>query len=244
MTKSVKIWMSLLLVSLAAYTLYSMIWISGQLGKQRDGEEAAASTGVDGDGNSTMPPADPVDLGAFQMTSQSAEPFAFDELKGKVWIASLFFSSCPHECKSLNQTISALNRDPDFKDVQFVSVSVDPDVDSPQTLAEYAALFDADPDKWFFLTSDLPQVQRFGRAIDVPAAFKSHSRSLVLVDKQGKPRGQFRYNDAADIARLKAELPEVLAEPDSKDSSAGPSTSKTEPSKATRGTGSNEDSTT
>lgn len=244
MTKSVKIWMSLLLVSLAAYTLYSMVRISGQLGKQRDGEGATASTEAGGDGDNKTAPADPMDLDAFQMTSQSAEPFAFDELKGKVWIASLFFSSCPHECKSLNQTISALNRDPDFKDVQFVSVSVDPDVDSPQTLAEYAALFDADPDKWFFLTSDLPQVQRFGRAIDVPAGFKTHSRSLVLVDKQGKPRGQFRYNDAADIARLKAELPEVLAEPDGKDASAGPSPSKTEPSKATRVTGSKKDSTT
>ena len=74
-------------------------------------------------------------------------------------------------------------------------------------------MFNADPDKWFFLTSDLPQVQRFGRAIDVPAAFKTHSRSLVLVDKEGKLRGQFRYNDAADIARLKAELPNLLAEP-------------------------------
>ena len=232
MSKSVKIWMSLVLLSLAAYTLYSMVKISGQLGNTA------------GDAGNKTAPADPVDLDAFQMTSQSAEPFAFDELKGKVWIASLFFSSCPHECKSLNQTISALNRDPDFKDVQFVSVSVDPDVDSPQTLAEYSALFDADPDKWFFLTSDLPQVQRFGRAIDVPAAFKTHSRSLVLVDKQGKPRGQFRYNDAADIARLKAELPEILAEPVGKIQSAGPGGSKAAPSEATREKGSNRGPTT
>ncbi len=232
MSKSVKIWMSLLLLSLAAYTLYSMVKISSQLGNTA------------GDADKKTAPADPIDLDAFQMTSQSAEPFAFDELKGKVWIASLFFSSCPHECKSLNQTISALNRDPDFKDVQFVSVSVDPDVDSPQTLAEYSALFDADPEKWFFLTSDLPQVQRFGRAIDVPAAFKTHTRSLVLVDKQGKPRGQFRYNDAADIARLKAELPEVLAEPIEKKPSAEPSASKTTPSETTRETDSDGGSTT
>ena len=232
MSKSVKIWMSLVLLSLAAYTLYSMVKISGQL------------SNTPGDAGNKTTPADPVDLDAFQMTSQSAEPFAFDELKGKVWIASLFFSSCPHECKSLNQTISALNRDPDFKDVQFVSVSVDPDVDSPQTLAEYAALFDADPDKWFFLTSDLPQVQRFGRAIDVPAAFKTHSRSLVLVDKQGKPRGQFRYNDAADIARLKAELPEVLAEPIEEKPGAGPSASKTTPAETTRETDRDRGSTT
>ena len=232
MSKSVKIWMSLLLLLLAAYTLYSMVKISNQLDNTAgDDDNKAASS-------------EPLDLNAFQMTSQSAEPFAFDELKGKVWIASLFFSSCPHECKSLNQAIGALHRDPDFKDVQFVSVSVDPDVDSPQTLAEYAELFDADPGKWFFLTSDLPQVQRFGRAIDVPAGFKTHSRSLVLVDKQGKPRGQFRYNDKADIDRLKAELPEVLAEPVGKSSSVGPGASKATPSEATIETGSNGDPST
>ena len=71
MTKSVKIWMSLLLVSLAAYTLYSMVKISSQLGQQRDGEKAAALTGADGDGDSKTPASDPVDLDAFQMTSQS-----------------------------------------------------------------------------------------------------------------------------------------------------------------------------
>ena len=208
MSKSVKIWASLLLLTLAGYTLYSMVRISGQLSERSSGQKVA-----DAKGGESGNPVEPVNLDAFEMTSQGAEQFPFKELEGKVWIASLFFSSCPHECKSLNQAIAALNRDPDFKDVQFVSISVDPDVDSPQTLAEYAQLFDADPEKWLFLTSDLSQVARFGRAIDVPAGFKTHSRRLVLVDKQGKPRGQFRYNDAADIVRLKAELPAILAEP-------------------------------
>ena len=208
MSKSVKIWASLLLLTLAGYTLYSMVRISGQLSERSSGQKVA-----DAKGGESENPVEPVNLDSFEMTSQGAEQFPFKELEGKVWIASLFFSSCPHECKSLSQAIAALNRDPEFKDVQFVSISVDPDVDSPQTLAEYAQLFDADPEKWLFLTSDLSQVARFGRAIDVPAGFKTHSRRLVLVDKQGKPRGQFSYNDAADIARLKAELPAILAEP-------------------------------
>jgi len=208
MSKSVKIWASLLLLTLAGYDLYSMVRISNQLSERSSGQKVA-----DAKGGESENPVEPVNLDSFEMTSQGAEQFPFKELEGKVWIASLFFSSCPHECKSLNQAIAALNRDPDFKDVQFVSISVDPDVDSPQTLAEYAQLFDADPEKWLFLTSDLSQVARFGRAIDVPAGFKTHSRRLVLVDKQGKPRGQFRYNDVADIVRLKAELPAILAEP-------------------------------
>ncbi len=229
MSKSVKIWLSLLLVMLAGYTLYSMVYISNRLGDRRTVEDEVNTSQEESE--KPTKPTKPVDLNAFEMTSQGAEQFAFKELEGKVWIASLFFSSCPHECKSLNQAISALNRDPDFKDVQFVSVSVDPDVDSPQTLSEYSQLFDADPEKWLFLTSDLPQVQRFGRAIDVPAAFKSHSRRLVLVDKQGKPRGQFRYNDPADIAQLRAELPLVLAESPEDEEPIEHNESKTAPTK-------------
>jgi cytochrome oxidase Cu insertion factor (SCO1/SenC/PrrC family) len=154
----------------------------------------------------------PIDLEKFEMTSQQAEAFPFKELEGQVWIASLFFSSCPHECKSLNTAIASLNRDPEFKDVKFVSISVDPQVDSPQTLAEYARLFDADPAKWLFLTGDLQQIGRFGRAIDVPAGYKTHTKRLALIDRDGKVRGQYRYNDAAEIAQLRADLPAILAE--------------------------------
>jgi len=224
MSKSVKIWVSLLLLTLAGYTLYSMVRVSSQL-SERSTEQKVA----DAKEGESRNPVQPVSLDTFEMTSQGAEQFLFKELEGKVWIASLFFSSCPHECKSLNLAIAALNRDPEFKDVQFVSVSVDPDVDSPQTLAEYAQLFDADPEKWLFLTSDLSQVARFGRAIDVPAGFKTHSRRLVLIDKQGKPRGQFRYNDAADVARLKAELPAILAEPADAEKAIQNKESKTAP---------------
>lgn len=229
MSKSVKIWVSLLLLALAGYTLYSMVRISGQL-SERSAEQKKI---VDAKEGESEHPVQPVNLDMFEMTSQGAEQFPFKKLEGKVWIASLFFSSCPHECKSLNQAIAALNRDPEFKDVQFVSVSVDPDVDSPQTLAEYAQLFDADPEKWLFLTSDLSQVARFGRAINVPAAFKTHSGRLVLVDKQGKTRGQFSYNDAADIARLKAELPAILAEPADAGKAIQNKESKTAPTEPT-----------
>lgn len=205
MSKSVKMWVSLLLIVLASYTLYSMVRVSAKLDGKNPPQDLSDSSRED---NAQKP----VDLDAFEMTSQQAERFPFKDLQGKVWIASLFFSSCPHECKSLNTAIAALNRDPDFKDVQFVSISVDPDVDSPQTLAEYAELFDADPEQWLFLTGDLQQVGRFGRAIDVPAGYKTHTRRLVLFDRDGKPRGHFRYNDAGDIARLKAAVPEILTE--------------------------------
>ena len=209
MSKTVKMWLSLLLMVLAAYTLYTMIRISEKI---RGGDAPGAAVGEQTDAKTSFENTEPIDLEKFKMTSQQAEAFPFKELEGQVWIASLFFSSCPHECKSLNTAIASLNRDPEFKDVKFVSISVDPQVDSPQTLAEYARLFDADPAKWLFLTGDLQQVGCFGRAIDVPAGYKTHTRRLALIDRDGKVRGQYRYNDAAEIAQLRADLPAIVAE--------------------------------
>ena len=211
MSKTVKMWLSLLLMVLAAYTLYTMINVSEKI-RGGDAPGGANAVAEQSDVKKSFENRDPIELGKFEMTSQQARAFPFEDLKGQVWIASLFFSSCPHECKALNTAIASLNRDPEFKNVKFVSISVDPEVDSPQTLSEYARLFDADPAKWLFLTGDLPQVGRFGRAIDVPAGYKTHTRRLALIDRDGKMRGQYRYNDPVEIAQLRADLPAILAE--------------------------------
>ena len=204
MSIAVKAWISIGLILLAGYTAYTLIRITNDRRARPIASNPVTPVGSES--------AKPLPLESFEMTGQDGELFGFEKLRGQVWIASLFFSSCPHECKSLNQTIAALQRDPEFDDVQFVSMSVDPAVDDPQTLSEYAKLFDADQNQWLFLTGDLQEVGRFGREINVPAGYKTHTRRLVLFDRAGKPRGHFRYNDAADIAALKALLPELLAE--------------------------------
>ena len=133
---AVKAWISIGLILLAGYTAYTLVRIT----KDRRARPIASNAVTPAETKS----AKPLELDSFEMTAQDGEPFGFEKLRGQVWIASLFFSSCPHECKSLNQTLAALQRDPEFDEVQFVSMSVDPAVDDPQTLSEYAKLFDAD----------------------------------------------------------------------------------------------------
>jgi protein SCO1/2 len=226
---TVKVWISIGLVLLAAYTAYTLMRISSNPRARPIAANAASRAERDA---AEQDIAEPLDLASFEMTGQNGEPFGFDQLRGKVWIASLFFSSCPHECKSLNTAIAALNREDDFDAVKFISISVDPAVDSPQTLAEYAKLFDADASEWLFLTGDLQEVGRFGREINLPAGYKTHTRRLVLFDREGKPRGSFRYNDAGDIARLKAKLPELLAESPERGSKAAGQSGFSEPRKS------------
>ncbi|HJN65768.1 MAG: SCO family protein [Pirellulales bacterium] len=220
MSVFVKGWIAIGLVLLAGYTAYTLVRITG--------ESRARPVAVNAATPEEQSPSLPLDLESFTMTGQDGREFRFDQLRGKVWIASLFFSSCPHECKSLNESIAALHRDPEFEDVQFVSISVDPAIDDPLTLHEYAKLFDADPKQWSFLTGNLHDVGRFGREINLPAGYKTHTRRLVLFDREGKLRGYFLYNNSGDIARLKAMLGEVLKE------SAGKQDQKSTQSRALR----------
>ncbi len=117
-------------------------------------------------------------------------------------MASLFFSSCPHECRQLNEAIAALQRQPAFEGVRFVSISVDPAVDTPQRLNEYAQLFEADADRWLFLNGKMADVTRFGTDVGVTTGYKTHTRRLVLLDKTGKVRGHFGYKDGAAIQQM------------------------------------------
>ena len=70
----------------------------------------------------------------FTLTDQSGQPFGSAELKGKVWIASFFFASCPATCRQLNQALAGVQAaTPD--DVILVSLTCDPDNDSPEVLS-------------------------------------------------------------------------------------------------------------
>lgn len=80
--------------------------------------------------------------------------FYTDLLKGKVVVINVFFSTCKGSCPTVAGTLSRLQDrlgDRLGKDVSILSISVDPEVDTPARLKEYAQRFKARPG-WYFLT--------------------------------------------------------------------------------------------
>lgn len=212
MSVPTKVFLSFLLAVAAALTALTLVRSMSD-DRSRAGTADVVTAAVD---------LKPIELGRFEMTERSGEQFSFKELKGKVWIASLFFSSCPHECRELNDTIAALHRAPEFKDVQFISISVDPVTDTPAVLSEYAKMFDANADRWLFLHGKMGDVSEFGKQINVASTFKTHTRDLILVDETGKVRGHFGYNDGVEIDRLRELATELVARQQTGDSESEP----------------------
>ncbi len=94
-----------------------------------------------------------------ELVNQDGQKVKFysDLLKGKIVIANSFFTTCASVCPPMTQRISKLQLQlketlgERAKDVIFLSISVDPETDTPEKLKEYATRFKAQ-DGWYFLT--------------------------------------------------------------------------------------------
>ena len=147
------------------------------------------------------------------LTDQGGQPFAIKNLEGQVWIGSFFFASCPGPCRQINVAISQLQQELHGKDVKFVSITVDPDNDTPQVLADYAKSFGADRERWRFLTGDFNSIRRIcADVFAMPIDRKVHTERLLLIDRQGVRRGIFSTGDPAQMLALKKGVDKLLAE--------------------------------
>jgi protein SCO1/2 len=148
----------------------------------------------------------------FTLIERSGQPFESDSLRGQVWVASFFFVTCPGICLKMNQTIADLQKELD-PEVRFVSITVDPDHDTPENLRAYADRLGAN-DHWLFLTGSLRDIKDIANdSFQVSAAQQAHSERLLVVDRQGRIRGSYLVSDGAQMTLLKRKIAELLKEP-------------------------------
>jgi cytochrome oxidase Cu insertion factor (SCO1/SenC/PrrC family) len=100
----------------------------------------------------------------FALTDQRGRPVRRADLEGKVWIASFIFTNCAEECPLMIADMAQLQSDLALvADFRLVSISVDPERDTPTVLSQYADRFEADSERWLFLTGDKRAIYRLAR---------------------------------------------------------------------------------
>jgi len=138
----------------------------------------------------------------FVLTNQAGRAITLNDLKGKVWIADIIFTRCPGPCLRMTTQMKELDAAlPAASGVRLVSLTTDPDFDTPEVLTRYAEKFQAS-ERWWFLTGARPEIKRLAEeglkltAVDKDAASREspedlfiHSTIFVLVDKRGRLRG-------------------------------------------------------
>lgn len=90
----------------------------------------------------------------FTYTSHENKSVSLSDYEGKVWIADLIFTSCNTVCPPMTRNMAKLQEKlkQEKLDVEIVSFSVDPEVDTPQMLKEFGEVQGAELDNWTFLT--------------------------------------------------------------------------------------------
>lgn len=97
----------------------------------------------------------------FSLIERSGRRITLADLLGKVWVVNFFYTECTETCPLQSANMARLQADLSGEpDVRLVSISVDPEHDTPEVLAEYAARYRADPERWLFLTGPKDAIYR------------------------------------------------------------------------------------
>jgi len=148
-------------------------------------------------------------LPEFTLADMEGRPYGSRDLAGQVYIANFFFTRCGSICPKLMQAVGRLQAgfaERGIEGIRLVSISVDPENDTPAVLKEYAGSHGIDPKRWTLLTGDKDAVRAlvvsgFKTPMDpVPEGGPTpvevaHTGKLVLVDAHGRIRGYYDSDD-------------------------------------------------
>jgi protein SCO1/2 len=156
----------------------------------------------------------------FALVSQDGAEVTLESLRGKVVAVAFIYTACPDVCPMLTDKMARVQDElgADFgSKVVFLSITVDPERDTPAVLKEYAAALGANLAGWSFLTGKPAAIRevahRYGVAV-VPAAGGQidHTLLTTLVDRRGVMRVQY-LGYRFDEEEFRHDLQDLVSEP-------------------------------
>jgi protein SCO1/2 len=144
-----------------------------------------------------------IPIGDFALVDQNGRPFQLRSIKGKVIVVDFAYTTCPDVCPLMTAALRTVQTSlgaSEHDTVYLLTVTTDPEVDTPPVLAAYAKRYRADVSNWAFLTGDpssLAQVWKsFGvKVIRRARGLVDHTPLTAVMDQSGNVR--FAYHGAA-----------------------------------------------
>jgi len=165
-------------------------------------------------------------VGRFSLTNQSGKITSSDDLQGKVTVYDVIFTRCPVQCIRMTRNMAATQKliGP-AEDVRFVSLTADPDNDTPEVLSLYGRKYGADQTQWLFLTGTRRELNKLAveglklvllekgeKEREIPEDLFVHSPNFVVVDKKGGIRGWFDGSEETVISKVSILVQELRKE--------------------------------
>jgi protein SCO1/2 len=164
-------------------------------------------------------------IGEFSFTNQDGQPIGLKDLKGKVFVAEYFFTTCQTICPRMNDQMQRIQQA--FKDetnFKILSFTVNPEVDTVEQLKRYAQEHQAIAGKWHFLTGEKIKLYEAARKYffllkksevenqgDVGSDF-IHTNNFVLIDREQRIRGYYDGTNPKEVDKLIRDAKLILQE--------------------------------
>lgn len=157
-------------------------------------------------------------VGDFVLTNQHGQVVSAADLRGNVWVGNIIFTRCAGPCPLMTQAMA------DFQNslpssVRLVTLTTDPDYDTPEVLKRFGEKYNADFRRWTFLTGSKEQIARLAvnglklTALEkpeperaAPADLFIHSTLFVIIDPQGNLRAAYELEDP----ELRSKVPQQV----------------------------------
>lgn len=160
---------------------------------------------------------------SYSYVSQNNEVITNESLKGKVYVAEFFFTSCPSICPIMTSQLLRVHEK--FKEnelVRIVSFTLDPKYDTPARMKEHAERLGIDTKQWLFLNGDKAKTYELAQKGFFVTALEDatqpggivHSGKVSLIDGDGHVRGYYDGTIEQDVNLLINDISILLSEND------------------------------
>ena len=150
---------------------------------------------------------------SFSLTNFDGSIITDQNLNDKISIVSFIFTQCEGACPIMSENMSILQeRFSASDDVQFLSITTDPDYDTLDILEKFSSNY-SNNDNWFFLRGNLIEIIELSeKGFYLSAALlpAGHSTRFVLVDKELNIRKYYEGTIESNIFELQSDIVTLL----------------------------------
>jgi protein SCO1/2 len=154
----------------------------------------------------------------FDLLDQDGKPVSFKMLQNQILVINFFYTHCADDCRQMMGNMDSLaTYYARNKRVTFLSITVDPERDSPEVLKSYASNIRPAGSKWLFLTGDVKVIDTLANKGLLVDALQNgdtfiHSDKLIMLDPEHRIRGYYSGTSVDDVNRLTDELKVQISE--------------------------------
>tara|TARA_B100001750_G_C15442953_1_gene564597 strand:- start:89 stop:661 length:573 start_codon:yes stop_codon:yes gene_type:complete len=165
--------------------------------------------------NKETPPPEPINMVSyFSYPDQNNNLFSTNNLNGKITIADFFFTKCLGICPRMNEYMKKLNNHyKDTPNIQFLSISVDPENDTKSVINDYIQNQELEYKNWFFLQSEKESISKLlekGFLLSGDGLPAQHSTKFILINSNAEILGYYEPSNSNEFNQLKSDATYLL----------------------------------